>query len=323
VSARLPPLNALRAFESAGRNQSFAKAAAELYVTPGAISRQIHTLEKFLGCPLFKRFHREVRLTPEASVYLETVIDMFRQVERATNRLTDSRKQRLLHIHAAITYTLRWLLPRLSGFHTKYPKNEIRLSATLPSNSELHAAPTDVTVRISNEAAAAAAAPALIAHRLVDIELIPVCTPQYRDLHRLGGTPQSLLGTTLLHSSARPNDWAAWFENTGTTGIDPRSGIDFESSSLAYQGALEGIGVAIAMRAFVETDLSSGRLVTPFEFGLCDGSAFYLTYSRAAAALPQVQEFRNWVVAEAMTKHTINPIDYRQDSPAAAHDRVS
>jgi LysR family transcriptional regulator, glycine cleavage system transcriptional activator len=298
VSTRLPPLNALRAFESAGRNLSFAKAAAELYVTPGAISRQIHTLEEFLGCPLFKRFHREVRLTPEARTFLDTVTDMFRQVERATDRITDSRKQRLLHIHAAITFTLRWLLPRLSGFHTTYPKNEIRLSATLPTNSEMHAAPTDVTIRISNEAAATAA-PALLSHRLVDIELIPVCTPEYRDLHRLVGSSQSLIGTTLLHSSARPHDWTSWFDSTGTTGIDPRSGIDFESSSLAYQGALEGIGVAIAMRAFVEADLSSGRLVTPFEFGVCDGSAFYLTYSRAAAALPQVQDFRDWVVAEA------------------------
>lgn len=322
MNARLPPLNALRAFESAGRNLSFAKAAAELYVTPGAISRQIHTLEKFLGCALFKRSYREVRLTPEASIYLETVIDMFRQVERATYRLTDSRKQRLLHIHAAITYTLRWLVPRLSGFHTKYPKNEIRLSATLPSNSELHAAPTDVTIRISSEVAAAAA-PTLVAHRLVDVELIPVCSPQYRDLHRLGGTPQSLLGTTLLHSSVRPDDWAAWLENTGTTGIDPRSGIDFESSSLAYQGALEGIGVAIAIRAFVETDLSSGRLVAPFEFGLRNGSAFYLTYSRAAAALPQVQEFRNWIVAEATAAHTANRVDFRKDSATALHENLS
>jgi LysR family transcriptional regulator, glycine cleavage system transcriptional activator len=304
VSARLPPLNALRAFEAAGRNRSFAKAAAELNVTPGAISRQIHTLEQFVGCPLFKRSHREVRLTSDASIYLETVTDMFRQVERATDRLTDSRKRRLLHIHAAITYTLRWLVPRLAGFHARYPKNEIRLSASLLSDSELHAAPTDVTIRISNAEKAAAGEPALLAHRLVDIELIPVCTAQYRDLHKLGGSPQSLRGTTLLHSSMRPNDWTAWFASTGTTGIDPRSGIDFESSSLAYQGALEGIGVAIAMRAFIETDLSAGRLVAPFEWGLSDGSAFYLTYSRAAAALPQVQEFKNWVVAEASGQGT-------------------
>jgi LysR family glycine cleavage system transcriptional activator len=312
VSARLPPLNALRAFESAGRNQSFAKAAEELYVTPGAISRQIHTLEKYLGCQLFDRFHREVRLTPEARIYLDTVIDMFRQLERATNRLADSRRPRLLDIHAAITFTLRWLLPRLSGFHTKYPKNEIRLSATLPTNSELHAAPTDVTIRISNEAAVAAASPGLIAHRLVDIELIPVCTAQYRDAHRLGSTPQSLLGTTLLHSSARRNDWASWLEHAGATSVDPRSGIDFESSSLAYQGALEGIGVAIAMREFVEADLGSGRLVTPFDFSVCDGSAFYLTYSGADSILPQVLEFRDWVVSEAKAAEQAAPrVDHR------------
>jgi len=319
VSARLPPLNALRAFESAGRNQSFARAAAELNVTAGAISRQIHALEEFVGFPLFKRFHREVRLTAEASAYLETVSDMFRQVERATYRLTDSRKRRLLHIHAAITCTLRWLVPRLSGFHARYPKNEIRLSASLPTNSELHAAPTDVTIRISNAEKVAAAEPALLAHRLVDIELIPVCTAQYRDQHKLGGSADTLRGTTLLHSTMRPDDWAAWLASTGTTAVDPHSGIDFESSSLAYQGALEGIGVAIAMRAFVETDLSAGRLVTPFEVSHRDGSAFYLTYSRAAAALPQVQEFRNWVVAEASVQESANgPVHMGVARPRAA-----
>ena len=301
MAGPLPPLGALRAFEAAGRHQSFAKAADELHVTPGAISRQIHSLERHLGCMLFRRLHREVQLTPEASTYLATVSDLFRQVERATQRLVDSRRQRLLHIHAAITFTLRWLLPRLSAFHTRHPRCEIRLSASLPSNAELNELPTDVMIRILDEAAVAAAAPALLAHRLVDIELVPVCTPRYRDQHRLGEPGASLQKATLLHSSARSGDWSAWLQHSGMAGVDAHSGIRFESSSLAYQGALEGIGVAIAMRAFVANDLDCGRLVAPFGFGYRDGSAFYLTYSRAAASLPQILEFRDWIVAEAAT----------------------
>lgn len=300
MATRLPPLNALRAFEAAGRNQSFAKAAEELYVTPGAISRQIRTLEDFVGFPLFRRNHREVQLTPEANLYLQSVTDAFRQLEKATHRLADAGRHRLLHIHAAITFTLRWLLPRLSDFHAKNPENEIRLSASLPTNSELCAAPTDVMIRIRDEASVAAAAPALIAHRLVDIELVAVCLPAYRDSHGLRGNPaRAMQGATLLHSTARPDDWAAWLQAAGAPEIDAQAGINFASSSLAYQGALEGMGVAIAMRAFVEGDLQAGRLVCPFELSVRDGTAFYLTYSAAATSLPQVLEFRDWITAEA------------------------
>jgi LysR family glycine cleavage system transcriptional activator len=301
MATRLPPLNALRAFEAAGRNQSFAKAAEELYVTPGAVSRQIRTLEAFVGFSLFNRNHREVQLTPEADHYLQIISDAFKQIETATHRLADTRKQRLLHIHAAITFTLRWLLPRLAGFHAKSPHNEIRLSASLPTNAELSVAPTDVTIRIKNEESAAAAAPQLITHRLVDIELIPVCSPGYRDSHELRGAPAvALRRATLLHSTARPDDWGSWLQAAGARDIDPHAGINFASSSLAYQGALEGIGVAVAMRAFVESDLQAGRLVTPFQFALRNGEAFYLTYSATGAQLPQVLDFRDWVMAEAL-----------------------
>jgi LysR family glycine cleavage system transcriptional activator len=299
MPARLPPLNALRAFEAAGRNQSFTKAADELFVTPGAISRQIRALEDHLGFPLFQRNHREVRLTEQAAVYLEALTDVFNRMESATYRLIDARKQRLLHIHTAITFTLRWLVPRLSGFHGMHPKTEIRLSTTLPSAAELCAAPTDVIMHTKSEEWAAANAPVLISHRLVDIELVPVCSPQYKVRHGLGGSPAALANATLLHSSRRPNDWASWLEASKADSVDPMSGIRFESSSLAYQSAIEGIGVAIAMRAFVERDLEARLLVMPFTNVVRDGSAFYLTYSQAAANLPQVMEFRDWVTGEA------------------------
>jgi LysR family transcriptional regulator, glycine cleavage system transcriptional activator len=301
MGSRLPPLNALRAFEAAGRNQSFAKAAEELFVTPGAVSRQIRTLEEFVGFSLFNRNHREVQLTAEANHYLQTVSDAFKQIETATHRLADTRKQRLLHIHAAITFTLRWLLPRLSGFHAKNPDNEIRLSASLPTNAELSVAPTDVTIRIKTEESAAAATPHLITHRLVDIELVPVCSPGYRDSHDLRGAPAvAMRRATLLHSTARPDDWESWLYAAGARDIDPHAGINFASSSLAYQGALEGVGIAIAMRAFVGSDLQAGRLVTPFQLAFNNGEAFYLTYSAAGAQLPQVLDFRDWVMAEAL-----------------------
>jgi LysR family transcriptional regulator, glycine cleavage system transcriptional activator len=296
---RLPPLNAIRAFEAAGRTQSFTLAAEELHVTSGAISRQIHTLEDHLGFALFKRSHREVRLTPDAAVYLETISDVFERIERATARLYDARKQRLLHIHNSITFTLRWLVPRLSSFHSAHPKTEIRLSTALPSAADLAASPTDVTIQIRDEAAVKAL-PTLMHHRLVDIVLMPVCSPAYRAQHLPGNNPDMLKAATLLHSVMRGNDWRSWLrEAAGTMEVDPGSGIKFESSSLALQAAIEGVGVAIANRAFIQKEFDSGQLVAPFDLEYCDASAFYLSYSNAAAQVPQVAEFRDWVIAAA------------------------
>jgi LysR family transcriptional regulator, glycine cleavage system transcriptional activator len=298
MAIRLPPLNAIRAFEAAGRNQSFTLAAEELHVTSGAISRQIRTLEEHLGFQLFRRNHREVKLTPDAAIYLETVTDVFERMERATARLVDSRRQRVLHIHNSITFTLRWLVPRLSSFHLAYPKTEIRISTSLPSAADLVASSNDVSIQIRNEEMVKGL-PALHHHRLVDIELIPVCSPQYRRDHQLGDGNESLNGVVLLHSVMRPNDWRSWLGMAQVASLDPDSGIKFESSSHALQAAIEGVGMAIAIRAFVVKDLESGALVTPFQKSFRDGSAFYLAYSRAAARLPHVAEFRDWLVAAA------------------------
>jgi len=298
MAIRLPPLNAIRAFESAGRNQSFTLAAEELHVTSGAISRQIRTLEDHLGFQLFRRSHREVRLTAEAAVYLETITDVFERMERATSRLVDARKQRVLHIHNSITFTLRWLVPRISSFHLAHPKTEIRISTSLPSASDLASSTNDVSIQIRNEEIVREL-PTLHHHRLVDVELIPVCSPGYAAEHRLDEGLDRLAAVVLLHSVMRPNDWRSWLTQEKVASIDPETGIKFESSSHALQAAIEGVGMAMANRAFVTKDLEAGTLITPFDLTYRDGSAFYLGYSRAAAKLPHIAEFRDWLIGVA------------------------
>ena len=298
---RFPALNALRALEAAGRHVSFTRAAEELNVTPGAISRQIRGLEDILGFPLFERNYREVKLTPECAIYVESLTDTFAQLERATRRLVDSRKQNYLHIHVAITFTLRWLVPRLIQFHALHPTREVRTSTVLPREDELIFMPTDVSIQIRNEQIVKAAAPALIAHRLVDIELVPVCSPQLLEKHGSGRDPSFWKAVKILQSSARPNDWGTWLTAANVTNIDPQGGIRFESSSLAYQAAIEGIGVAMGMRALVAEDLKSGRLVKAHPLVFPTETSFYLVYSQAAAKMAQVKEFRDWIVASSKT----------------------
>lgn len=298
MHGRMPPLNALRALEAAGRNVSFTKAADELHVTPGAISRQIRSLEDILGFPLFDRLHREVKLTTESQVYVEALTDAFNQIERATRRLIDSRKQNFLHIHTAITFTMRWLVPRLVTFHALHPKREIRMSTVLPGAADLTSLPTDVAIQIRSPEIIAAAAPAIIGHLVMPIDLVPVGSPNLLKKGELSRDPARWETVTRLISSARPNDWGTWAD-AAHVDIDPQQGILFESSSLAYQAAIEGIGVAIAMKGLVEEDLAAGRLVLAHDFVLATDTGFYLVYSQVAAAMKQVKEFRDWILEEA------------------------
>jgi LysR family glycine cleavage system transcriptional activator len=229
---RIPSLNGLKTLESAGRLMSFARAAEELCVTPGAVSRQIRTLEDLLGFQLFDRNHREVRLTPEAKEYVDSLGECFRQMERATYRLTKTHRHQALHVHCAFTFALRWLMPRLVGFHARHPHQEIRLATRHANNEEL-ASSDHINLQIKTESVMAELAPALIGHRLMDIEIVPVCSPTLLGPDEQVGDKSIFRNHTLLHSNVRRKDWEEWLINAGIADADPESGIVFESSTLS------------------------------------------------------------------------------------------
>jgi LysR family glycine cleavage system transcriptional activator len=292
---RLPPLNALRAFEAAGRHVSFTRAAEELRVTPGAVSRQIKLLEDFLGVALFERGNRELRISPAGQAYAAALNDIFERMHSATGRVLDAHRERSLNVHCAMTFTLRWLMPRLPQFHKLYPKREIRLTTALapvPAHL-LNTGDFDVTIQLGR-----GDWDGLVAHRLAGGELVPVCSPA---LLKAGAItkPNDLARHVLLHSLARPDDWRDWLVAGGADKVDPARGLRFESSSLAYQAAIDGMGVAIGQMALVIDDLEAGRLIPAFDFVFQTGNAYYITYVERAARHPQLVEFRDWIVAEA------------------------
>ncbi len=296
MTRRLPPLNALRAFEAAGRHVSFTRAADELHVTPGAISRQIKTLEDFLGVELFERGNRDLRITDAGRAYVGSLTEIFERINGATTRLLNAHRERPLHVHCAMTFTLRWLMPRLPRFHKLNPKREIRLTTTLaPAPMHLlDSGDVDLTIQLGR-----GDWDGLVAHRLAGGELIPVCSPKLFPktlaLARVG----ELRGQMLLHSLARPEDWRDWLEAAGASGIDPARGLRFETSALAYQAAIDHMGVAIGQMALVIGDLEAGRLVPAVDFVFQSGNAYYLTYIESAAKNPQLIEFRDWIIREA------------------------
>jgi LysR family glycine cleavage system transcriptional activator len=294
---RLPPLNALRAFEAAGRHVSFTRAAEELRVTPGAVSRQIKQLEDFLGVALFERGNRELRVSEAGQAYAASLNSVFEQMHVATKRVVSSKREQSLHVHCAMTFTLRWLMPRLPQFHRLYPKRDIRLTTALapvPAHL-LNTGDFDVTIQLGQPEEWSG----LVAHRLAGGELLPVCSPAFLKSASIR-KPNDLARCVLLHSLARPNDWRDWLAAAGADKVDPARGSRFENSSLAYQAALDGIGIAIGQMALVIDDLEAGRLVPAIDFVFQSGNAYYITYMERAAQHPQLVEFRDWIIEEAV-----------------------
>lgn len=292
---RLPPLNALRAFEAVGRLQSVTAAAAELCVTPAAVSRHVRTLEEFLALPLFVRGHRSITLTVEGAKYLAEISVLFKGLRRATENLTRrQKKKRILKIRSPATFAVRWLIPRLPAFHALHPSIEVNLTTAF---APLDFRKEDIDGGIElcdgnwrNKRGDQRA------DKLVENAMTPVCSPALIRGKKLPLRPSALKGAILLHSLARPDDWAAWIAAAGVAGIDPHGGMKYETSMLAYQAAMEGSGFAMAQLALVENDLRDGRLVRPFTFTLEMGAySYYFVSPRKSRDNPALAHFRAWI----------------------------
>ncbi|ANN70491.1 transcriptional regulator GcvA [Bordetella bronchialis] len=285
----LPPLNALRAFEAAGRLGSFKEAAAELHVTHGAISQHIRLLEAWLGSSLFERHNRRVQLTPAAAAYLQKIGPLFEQLSQATARYgvpeTDAR---VLAVNAPATFTLRWLVPRLARFRADHPGVEVRIET---SNGPLESLKEDYDVVIRggpDTFYGYSMRPFLTEERL------PVCSPAL--LRRMPlRSPEDLRHHTLLHTSSLPRLWPDWLAGAQIAALRPAATLTFDHFYLTLQAAIDGIGVAMGPTALVADDLACGRLVTPFP-GPRLPSRSYCTYVADEKSGDElIALFRSWL----------------------------
>ena len=293
---RLPPLKALRAFEAAARHSSFTRAADELCVTPGAVSRHILKLEAYLGTKLFTRGHAQVELTPSGQGYLREIREAFVRISQATTTTrTTGLNERLLRIKVPPTCAARWLVPRLAHFHAEYPEISIQLTT---SHEAIDFARDDVDAAVQYGRSTGAE---LAAQRLFDEVLLPVCSvavaAQAPPLRR----PRDVTRQVLLHSIRRPNDWADWFAGAGVDDPPIDKSMAFENSTLTYQGAVDGLGVAIAQVAFVLDEIERGRLVAPIDVRLRSELGYFLVFPRAKAQWRKLRLFSEWAASEAAT----------------------
>jgi LysR family glycine cleavage system transcriptional activator len=298
MTARLPSLNGLRAFEAAARHLSFTLAATELNVTQTAISHQIRRLEEELGVRLFVRQNRSLALTPEARDYLPGVRAAFNDLKLATDRLLRRDDDKVLTVSTLASLAAKWLLPRLTDFQEAHPGIDVRIT-TSTSLVDFQRDNVDAAIRYGRGQWAGLRADWLMAD-----ELFPVCSPSLLRGDKPLRCPEDLKNHVLLHTSnANSDDWRLWLTAAGLpTDIARQPGITFDMIFMTVQAAIDGIGVAMGRTAYVRDDIAKGRLVVPFRIALPTDAGFYLVAPDGRREAPKLAAFRQWVIAAAQSK---------------------
>jgi LysR family transcriptional regulator, glycine cleavage system transcriptional activator len=287
---RLPPLNPLPSFEAAARYLNFSRAADELRVTHGAVSRAVRNLEDHLGVQLMIRATRSVRLTPIGASYAAEIREALEHLAAATSAAT-GQSTGILNVSTIDSFAARWLMPKLSRFRRAHVHIDVRV-ATSERLADFVSDGIDIAIRCGG-----GQYPGLSAELLMKEAHFPVCSPKLLEGRYPLRAPVDLVHHTLLHDVFTV-DWAMWLQNAGVDNVDPHGGPTFLSSDHAIQAAIRGEGVVLGRSALVADDLAAGRLVRPFEFSLPAGFAYYVVYPPRALQRPNVKAFRDWLMAE-------------------------
>ncbi len=308
MTRQLPPLNAVKAFEAAARHLNFNKAATELCVTQGAISRQIKILEEHLGTALFHRRPRSIELTDAGSLLLPSVRSAFDELESASRRLLGLERSRVLTISSTPSFALKWLYPRLFRFNQIEPDIEVRTLNVVRTVDFSHE-DLDVAIRVGRpdpdgsggllfNMTSTDALHGIRAARLMDDCPVPVCSPAFFHRHRpfrsLAGIDESLL----IHMASRPDAWANWYRAEGHPAPVVRKQV-YGHFFLGVEAALRGHGIALVPLVHVREDITAGRLVMPFARKPESAEAYYLLCRARQWTSPKIVAFRQWITAEA------------------------
>ena len=290
---KLPPLNALRAFEAAGRYLSYTGAAQELLVTQSAVSRHVGALEDWLGVKLFFRRQRGIELTARGEAYFRALSSALDEMDHATRRVRDNADETLLRLKLPPTFAIRWLVPRLYRFKALHPEIEVQITTSHnPGDFERE----DVDVFVHSEFGPP---PGEGYRRLFGETLMPVCSPKLLERSAPLGEPADLSRQVLLSSSNRPRDWPLWLAGAGVPGLESQDAMIFDNAALAYQAAIDALGVVIAQKALIQDELDSGRLVAPLPQRVQTQGAYYLAFHPHRPKAPRVTAFEAWLMDEA------------------------
>lgn len=302
MKRQLPPLNPLRTFDAAARHGNFTAAAAELHVTQAAISRQVATLESYLGVKLFVRKNRNIRLTDHGRKYAASIGKALSIIDDA-GLIFPSRKARVntLHIQAYNTLAQYWLIPRLQRFVNERPQLDIQLRTSV---EQVDFERGDIHVWLNFGKVNRAD---LIVVPFLQDAIQPACSVELAASYAGLEMNEILASATVLHASHRRGDWGAWLRHIGLANFRPKRSITFESSALAYEAAAEGLGIALVQLPMVQTHLASGKLALLTDTPLIRPLYHQVVYHPSAADSPTLQAFVEWVNAEAQADGVFVP----------------
>ncbi len=287
---RLPPLQTLRAFEATGRLLSMTLAAQELHVTHGAVSRHIKTLESHLGVALFQRLTRRIVLTEAGAEFLLAVNRALAELTKESERLRTRDSVSRLKINASVSFANRWLAPRLHRLKARHPELDVHLDVT-DKYVDLNDSDVDVAIRYGS-----GRYPRVLAERILDETVTPVCSAEYRA--KMGGmaSVESLARCTLLHEGGMLANWEQWLALAGLSGVRSDRGTAYSHGSLAIEAAIRGEGVALGRSVIVADDIAAGRLVAPFpQLRLESERGHDLVYRIGSRDDPKVRAVRDWL----------------------------
>ncbi|MBI1943000.1 MAG: transcriptional regulator GcvA [Betaproteobacteria bacterium] len=315
TSNRLPPLNALRAFESAARHLSFALAARELHVTPAAVSHQVKGLEEHLDLKLFRRLARGLELTRAGQALRPKLREGFDRLAEAIEELRALEDAATLAVSVAPSFATRWLAPRLHRFVGAHPDLDVRINAStrlidpgkgeLASGDAVAGSPVedaDIVVRFGT-----GDYPGFRVDKLMPVSVTPMCSPRLAAGEHALRTAEDLRHHVLIHDNVSSDDggplWDAWLKAAGVEGVDTSRGLHFNHAMLALEAAADGMGVALGMPVLAGADLAAGRLVAPLAMLLPLRFAYYVVSAEESgaqgAARGDVAAFRDWLLEEA------------------------
>lgn len=289
-----PSMSELHAFVAAARNASFTRAAQQLCVTQGAVSRAVARLEEHFGVPLFLRNAQALTLTPEGQQLLNDVEEPLAAIERASASMLRTGGQRELVLSVVPTLASVWLVPRLPDFQRRHPDIPLRFvpyrkdedfSGPVPDAAVLHGTGPEQW-------------PDWDCTYLIGRDRVPVCHPR-RAQARAWRTPADLAKDDLLYHVSAPGNWKEWLEKAGAEDAIPNLTGSFDQVSILIQAAMADIGVALVARCFIKEELAQGKLVIPFDLPIELKRGFFLCCRPQRSAMPALEAFREWVVGMA------------------------
>lgn len=286
---KLPPLNALRAFEAAGRHQSFSRAADELGVSHSSISRHVRGLEHRLEAQLFRDLPRGLELTRDGAVYLARLTPVFDTIAEATEALAE-RPAGVVTLNCEPVFAIKWLITRLGDFQSRYPEVDLRLEASRDLADVAHYA-TDMAIRFYKSGT-----PDLPATLISDAWIYPYASSNL--IRKPVTSPARLLDYPLL-KDRDSNTWRRWFALAG--GVDPDdvpNPVWRVRALLAFEAAVAGQGVILCSSEVAQRDVAAGRLVRVSDVGFQEGG-YYLVLAQGTSRRKAVRKFRDWILAQS------------------------